>query len=246
MSMFSGKAVGGPKYKETTLPFKHASIANVVLNACYELSTVERRIIFIILSHMDSSKELDSNKDYAMNVEDYAKLCSISIKDAYETLKDNCDKLFDRRIVIHGLESKKSKKQIRWIQSITFIPETHEIKVKWASDIIPFISQLTSNFTRLLNKDYIPIESKYASRLYDLLYQEKWKGHKGKKEIYLDDLIALWCIPESCQEFKFLKSRILVPAIKELEERQLAKIELIVGKKENRKTKSVILKYWVK
>lgn len=192
---------------------------------------------------MDSSKEIDCTKDYIMNVEDYASLCNISVKDAYEVLKDSCDKLFERKIVIHGLESKKSRTHIRWVQSVTFIPETHEIKLKWSSDIIPFISQLTSNFTRLLNKDFIPLESKYTARLYDFIYQERWKGAKGKKEIEIDALIELWCIPESCQEFKFLKNRILAPAIKELEKRELAKVTLSIGKKEGRKAKSIVFEY---
>lgn len=228
--------------QDTKLAERHASLANVVLNAVYELNIVERRILFITLSKMDSSKELDLTKHYTMSVEDYASLCNIELRKAYDTVKEGVLSIFDRYITIRGLDSPKSVQHFRWVQSIKFIPEEHEVRIKWSDELAPFISSLNGNFTKLVNKEAIPIEGKYAARLYDLLEQQRFRGIQGSIKLNIEDVISSWCVPESLRPYKYLKSTILLPAIKELQKRKLAMVELSEIRQE-RRVKTIILTY---
>lgn len=225
----------------TTLQYRHASVANAILSACYDLDVVEKRAVFITLSHMNSKEQADSTKIYSMYVTDYATLCGVEYKNAYEALQYACDKLWKREIIV----SKNEK--FRWIQYIKFNKEEKRIDIKWSADIIPYISSLSgdSPFTRLLNKDVIPIESKYSMRLLELIEQERFKGLVGKKTVELAWLYEVWCIPDSRRDFGTFKARILNPAIKELRERNLMDIKIYIGR-ENRignKTVSVTFEY---
>ena len=221
-----------------------ASVSNTILNSCWELSMVERSIIMLALGNMRSSLPANSNTLYELDIKDYATLRKISTQDAYETLKENSNKLFERHISIKNHPGIKGTYKFRWINGINFIAEEHKIRIQWSQHILEFISELRAgNFTQLPLSEYIPMEGKYTTRLWDMLVQERWKGCIGVKRVDIDELIENWCIPESCRALKVLKSKILKPAIKELELKGLALILLKDGRKDRKFVKELIFEY---
>lgn len=212
---------------KTAIENSIASIANKILNSCYSLSTLEKRIIFLVLGRMDSREEVDCSKWYSMSVEDYALLTGVTKKSAYELLKEEHKRLYDRSITLKGLTTPKSIRHFRWIQAIEFFPDTHEIKLRWSEDLKPFLCMFKSGgYTKLYVSDIVKLDGMYASRLYDFIYQHKFKRLRGIAETTVEEIITRWEVPESCKPYKVLKSKILLPAIAELHKKRLVYIEL--------------------
>ena len=211
----------------------HASIANKILNSCYSLSVMEKRVILMVLARINSTDIVTSTDWYSMSVEDYAQLVGVSKQSAYEILKEEHTRLYDRTITLKGLTTPKSVRHFRWIQSVEFLPDTHEIRLRWSEEVIPFISELKGGFTRLLLEDTAKIDFIYANRLYDFIYQHKFRGLFGKIPTTVEEIITRWEVPESCRPYKVLKSKILLPAIAELHKEHLVYIELREKQKRN-------------
>ena len=204
------------------------AIANTILNSCFELSVVERNTIFLTLAEMSRKgkvKEVDYTKWYYMEASEYASLRNIKPKHAYEVLKTESARLFDRYIVVK-YPGKTTLHKIRWVTEIRFNDERHRVELRWSQTIVEFISALSKDFTRFRVEDIVKIDSKYTARLYDLLLQRKFKGLKGKIRVPVEWIIEHWSVAESSREYKFLKSRVLVPAIKELKNKGLCNVEL--------------------
>ena len=219
---------------KTAIENSIASIANKILNSCYSLSTLEKRIIFLVLGRMDSREEVDCSKWYSMSVEDYALLTGVTKKSAYELLKEEHKRLYDRSITLKGLTTPKSIRHFRWIQAIEFFPDTHEIKLRWSEDLKPFLCMFKSGgYTKLYVSDIVKLDGMYASRLYDFIYQHKFRGLLGIAETTVEEIITRWEVPESCRPYKVLKSKILLPAIAELHKKHLVYIELREKQKRN-------------
>lgn len=229
-----------PIISKTPTKAYHASLSNKLLNSCYSLSTIEKRIVLLTLSKLNSSKTLSSTEWYSMNINEYAELCGVSKKDAYDNLREAVETLFTRTITeIEG----KRRRDFRWIQGREVDVEAEEVRILWSSPILPYISDLERDFSKLFMLDVLKITGTYASRLYDLLYQEKWRGLTGSKEIDLDTLYAMWEVPESYKEFKEFKRSVLTPAVKELEKKELVEVTVEIAGKVGRKVKSLRLKY---
>lgn len=226
----------------TDLSFRHASIANTVIRSIYDLTLVEKRLILIALSGMDSSKEADPTAWFSMNIADYASLTNTTVKNAFVVLKEATETLFERQITIKGMVSPKSITKFRWIQAIRLVPEEDRIELQWSREIVPYITSLQSDFTRIFNREVVPLKSVYAIRLYLLLDQERYRGIKGSKEVAYAYLIEAWGVPETYQEFKYFKNVILNKAIEELKEAGLALVEISV-RRINRKVEFITFKY---
>ena len=226
-------------------PNYHASMSNKLLNSCYSLTTIEKRIILLTLSRLNSSKEISSTEWYSMDINEYARLCNVSRSDAYDDLREATSKLYFRSIT--EIEGKK-RTDFRWIQAIEVDVDSQSVKLMWSTNILPYISELKSDFTRLFMLDVFKIDGIYASRLYDLLYQEKFRGLVGSKEIDLETLYNSWNLPDSYREYKEFRRGVLKPAMVELTKKGLVKLdikELVIGKKNGRKAISIIIPYQI-
>ncbi len=226
-----------------TIPNSHASLSNKLLNSCYSLTTIEKRIILLTLSRLNSTKELSSTEWYSMNVTEYADLCNVSRHYAYQDLREAASKLYSRSIT--EIEGKK-RTDFRWIQAIEVDAGTQTVRLMWSTNILPYISEIKSNFTRLYIMDVLRIDGTYASRLYDLIFQERFKGLHGKKEFDLVYLYDSWNVGSSYREFKEFKRGVLKPAMEELTKKGLILLDhktIVIGKKAGRKAISIIIPY---
>ena len=228
----------------TTLPSRHVSLDNSLIMSGWELGLVERRVIFLVLSGVDSSKEVSSTEWYGLHIKDYAEMCGITdTKNAYQIVREGLVNLFNKVIEIPLNEKKTRIRKFRWIQSMEYDEVEHIVKLKWSDDIIPYISELRKNFTCYRNSCVLPIDSKYTFRLYMLLEAERYRGHFGEIEITLSTIYIAWNIPKSLQEFRYFKRDVLDKAIKELAELKIALVEIVKYVKEGRKVSRIVLKY---
>ena len=80
-----------------------------------------------------------------------------------------------------------------------------------------YLLELKNNFTQIKQVKYIKeFESKYAIRIYTLLKDYRLMGHR---DINIEALSKMLQLPKSYSNYKFIRLRVLEPALKEINEK---------------------------
>ena len=91
------------------------------------------------------------------------------------------------------------------------------LKIKFNDDMKPYLLELKNNFTQIKQVKYIKeFESKYAIRIYTLLKDYRLMGHR---DINIEALSKMLQLPKSYSNYKFIRLRVLEPALKEINEK---------------------------
>jgi plasmid replication initiation protein len=181
---------------------------------------------------------LDAVTLHTISVREFSEFCGSELNKAREDLLEVGETLFHRYIHVKH-EDDKSFIKFRWVSSIRFDAKEDTISLRWSIDILPYITQLASHFTKLRLDDLLGLQSTYSWKLYMIL-----KSHKGENNflrdvvIKVEDLIFELAVPESCKEFKMLNSRILQRATRELQKKALPDLKMELVKK-GKKVESV-------
>ena len=173
------------------------TVSNTFIQASYELSLVEKRLLLAFISQVDNDicKEEGKERDslevitsdtlYNLNVKAYSELYDINYETAKEELSEAVDKLFQKEVTYRPEEG--TEVTTRWISSkVTYTKGEHIIGLKWASDIIPLISELRCNFTSYKLRFLRTLGSVHSIRLYEIFIMELNKSHKSSIELTLN------------------------------------------------------------
>ena len=93
------------------------------------------------------------------------------------------------------------------------MPENGCIRLRFAQDVLPFLSVLETQFTRYKLEAVGKMTSVYAVRLYELLIQ--WGG-VGKREIEIDWLKQRFQIEDKYSAIKDLKKYVIDAAVNQI------------------------------
>jgi len=189
--------------------------SNDVIEASYNLDTVEYHVLHACIAQIDSMADLQKNAKFELHVQDYAKLTGTSTNKAYARLKEAALKLFDRKVYICIDRKKNDFLVTRWISGIRYVQANGKIILTFAQDILPYLSQLESNFTQYELQNVSKMRSVYAIRLYEWLIQ--WRTSQ-RLEVSLDDYRHRLRIVDKYPSIKDLKLKTLKPAIKGINE----------------------------
>lgn len=132
--------------------------ANYLVEASYNLTLQEQRLILACLSKIDSRKE--AQKEIELTASEYSDLMHIDIKNAHRELYKASDKLYERSIVVFDPEKQE---EFRWIQKkIHYTKGDGKIKLIWSDDVLSYISQLKRRFTSYRLVDVAKLNTSYA------------------------------------------------------------------------------------
>jgi plasmid replication initiation protein len=184
-----------------------------VIEAGYQLSLNEQRVILAAIGLVDPRKELLVTDRFELSAKDFCTLFDVSEKNAYKALIDVSERLFSRYVVIQKPDANWDKLKTHWISSIRYNKSSGKIAISFASDIIPYLSQLKGSFTRYELKHIGNMTSTYGVRLYELLIQ--WKN-KGGREVEIAWLKKQFQIEDKYNSIKDLKKYVIEPAIKDI------------------------------
>jgi hypothetical protein len=163
-----------------------------------------RRLIFMCLAQLEreSSKEsvfikFDASKAFIISVKDYAELCGIDYSAAYRQVVEGVKEL--RGYVLEadqGLLKKKDKDlPSDWIEPFTIAEKGTGyskgegfVKIKFAQEMEPLISNLTGNFTGQFLLSAMQLPDGNAGKLYLILREWISSGFSVDKVISVDDL----------------------------------------------------------
>ncbi len=215
--------------------------ANDIVKASYHLTANEQRLILSAIAKIPKDKPISDRNTYLVSAEDFIEL-GVHPKTAYRELNKAIESLYEKNITIkQGNTSIKS----RWVQmivkadydwlvenyhffdsdcekgdetyiSMSFPQDYCLIGVKFSEAVIPFLSNLSSNFTQYLKQDIAGLSSAYAIRFYEFLMQFK---STGVVRITLTELRQMFDLDGKYKATKDLRKWVIDVAIKEINEK---------------------------
>ncbi|PIJ63885.1 initiator RepB protein [Erwinia sp. OLSSP12] len=129
-------------------------------------------------------------------------------------LKEAIDRLWDRSVIIRD-ESKRE--EFRWVQyRAQYLKGEAKVEITFSDAIMPYLTQLKGQFTRVVVKNVSSLSSTYSIRIYEMLQQFR---STGDRTIALDDFRSMLELDEKYSDFKILNRALIKPAIAELNEK---------------------------
>lgn len=193
--------------------------SNALVEASYRLTPVEQRIILACIAQLRRDQPITDETLYRVNAVDYAALSGTSSKSVYKELAEAALRLKRREVWIsqqpNGEGYHGEMLVTGWVQSIRYCKSQGYIELRFSRDMLPYLTQLTEQFTRYALSDVAQFNSGYAVRLYELLCQ--WQSVK-KREVSIEWLRNLLQLETKYPAIKDLKRRVIEPAVKQINE----------------------------
>jgi len=193
--------------------------SNKVVEASYMLSLAEQRVLLCCIAQIDSMAVLTEDYRFEVTVAGITALVGVEKGSCmYRDLKIASEKLYERSVIIENPypdNPKITQLKTRWISSIYYIPGEGKVVLCFAAGIIPYLSQLSREFTQYKLTHVTRFESVYSIRLYELLAQ--WLS-AGVREIEIEWFKRQFQVDDKYSRVVDLKKRVIKPAIKEINE----------------------------
>jgi plasmid replication initiation protein len=225
------------------------AISNTLVEACYELSMREKKLIWLILSKIQKSykkaepflleghveahvaKLITEKVEFSITVEEFAKLYNMRPSDIKVFFLEASKDIVDRYIVLEtkedGKNGTKMLEKFHWFSGMRYDLTRGIAYFRFTEEVLSYIQQLSANFSKFSLRSTAYLKSSYSTLLYDYLVAQKMKNpyNKGKISVSLDKLYFVLGFAERKEEFKSFNRRILQPSIKDIELLQLRLID---------------------
>jgi plasmid replication initiation protein len=191
--------------------------SNALVEASYRLSLNEQRLILSCISQIRRDEPVTDKIMYSISASEFAKICSIDPKIAYQQLQSAAITLKRREVRItqepNGQGRRKKTLIANWVQTIEYTEGEGTVKLRFNHDMLPYLTELSRCFTSYKLKNVICMSSSYGVRIYELLTQ--WKS-LGEKEFSIENLKQLLQVENQYLQMCNFKARVLDPAIKDI------------------------------
>lgn len=181
--------------------------SNNLIEARYELSLNEQKIILYSVSKLDREKE--NFNIITVNVKEFFNLLDTS-SERYSELRSLVRELRSKEIVINTPEGEIIS---GWLSSIEYKRNDGTVDLEFSHKLIPYLLQLKERFTRYQLRNILYLKSKYGIRLYELMKQYE---RIGKREFKLDHLKKILFIEGQYERMYDLERFVLRPAKDEI------------------------------
>jgi plasmid replication initiation protein len=216
--------------------------SNVVVEAGYELTTNEHRLILSAICQIPPQQELDAAEVYEITAQKFAEQYSLHPKTAYRELKDAINRLYERSIIIKT-EGQQTVK-VRWLSMIVYDHSNdseHEKRVflGFSPQILPYLTNLKASFTQYLLSDISGVSGSYTIRFYELIKQYQ---SIGKRDISILELRFMLNLQDKYPMFADFKKRVIDPALSEINEKTPLEVSYEL-KKSGKRITHITLKF---
>lgn len=190
--------------------------ANALIEASYRLSIYEQRVVLACISKVRRDEPLTDQKLYRVSAQEIAYMSGTQIGTAYQNLKAASERLFERRVSLHASPNGDGKVKVRltrWVQTIEYDEGEGAVSLRFGTDMVPYLSQLTEQFTRYALADIAKMTSAHAVRLYELLAQ--WRG-AGERAVSIEWLREAFQLEDRYPNIRDFKRWVIEPAVKQI------------------------------
>lgn len=149
--------------------------SNALIEASFRLSVPEQRILLACIAQVRRDAPLTDDVWYSVTAQDIAQLSGNAVEATYSELKEAAIKLRRREVSIpeepNGGGKLPDVLVTGWVQSIIPRKGLGRVDLRFNKDMIPYLSELTKQFTKYALADVAKMSSAHAIRLYEVLMQ---------------------------------------------------------------------------
>lgn len=193
--------------------------SNALVEASYRLTPAEQRIMLGCITQVRRDQPLTDEVMYSVSVADYAALVGTDSHSTYKELADAALRLKRREVWLREYPNGQGKRPktlvTSWVQSIAYVKSEGRVELRFTKDMLPYLTQLTEQFTRYALEDVAKMTSAHAMRLYELLCQ--WRG-TGEREVSVEWLREAFQLGGKYPAVKDLKRWVIEPATAQINE----------------------------
>jgi len=189
---------------------------NALIDASFNLSLIEQRIMLLAIVEARESRNLSPDTPIEVSVSDYIHQFKVDSNNAYALLKD-ASKTLKRREFSYldrykGIEALSTA---NWVNKVTYVDKSGLIVLYLSHEVISLISKLSEQFTKYYIEQVSDFKSKYSIRLYELII--KWLSVTKTQKYNINDLrLKLGLGVEEYSTMSNFKSNVLDKAISEI------------------------------
>ena len=207
--------------------------SNDLVMAAYTMTTKEKELLLACIGQIDSRPDapnINKQTKFTITADEIKNLFyrDSNAKNIYRDIEQASNRLFEREVTIELPNNEKLR--TRFVSSVLFSPNTGKVKLAFAEDILPYLTQLKANFTKYKLLEISELSSIHAIRLYELIVC--WIGQfQYSKSYELEDFKYVMGVAGKYQKFSQLKKRVIEHAIDEINENTNYKISVEYIKK---------------
>ena len=195
--------------------------ANCVVEACYKLSLNEQRLILSAIAQIPKGVEVNDGDIYWVSVHDFVSM-GVHPKTAYRELREAISKLYERSLLIK-FDGQPISGSVRWIQgNYKTDRDKHMVGMRFSKEVLPYLSNQTSNFTQYLKDDIVTVGSSYSIRVYELICRFR---KTGKREVAISDLRDMLQLHDKYPAVADIKRRVIDMAVSEINDKSPIKVK---------------------
>jgi plasmid replication initiation protein len=191
--------------------------SNRLIEASYRLDMVEQRLILMaIVGARNTGTGINADTFLEVRIADFVSMFKTDEKSSYAQLRAATDSLFNRWILLRGVDEATGKpleRKTRWVSSVEYVEGAGLVRLQFASVVVPYITRLESEFTSYRIGAVSQMSSSYAIRMYELLVQ--WGG-TGSREVELPWLKRTLCVENAYGAIKDLKKWVIDVALEQI------------------------------
>ncbi|EIT3284906.1 replication initiation protein [Salmonella enterica] len=211
---------------ERLLGDNKVTMQNSLVRAGHGLSLPEKRLVMIGVSKLDSFKtyRMGDVPTTRITAAEYAEVAECEMNTAYEALQDAAKHLYQRSITFYEPAHKRRGKaleptmvQMRWVGQVHYQKGEGWVELYWWPKLTPYLTNIGRQFTSYQLKQAAALRSAYSWRLLELLLRfEK----KGWAEYTVEDFaLSMDATPKQRENFAKIRTKIIEPAVKELNDK---------------------------
>lgn len=193
--------------------------SNALVEAAYRLSVQEQRIVLACISQVKRNEPFTDEVMYSVTAEEISTMAGVPIESSYSQLKEAALRLKRREVRLtqepNGNGKRPSVMITGWVQTIVYREGEGRVELRFTKDMVPYLTELTKQFTKYALADVAQMDSTHAIRLYELLMQ--WDSI-GQREISIDQLREWFQLEGRYPSIKDFKKWVLEPAVAQITE----------------------------
>ncbi len=183
---------------------------NRLVNSRHILNASEQKLYLAMVSQI--KQEDKGFHNYKIDIKDFVEMTGTRHKDEYARAEEITKTLIKKYVEITLPNG--DKLQTTFLSHAKYKTGCGYVEVAFSPELKPYLLELKNNFTKYDIRNILPLKSKYAIRIFELLKQFKTIG---ERIFPVDELMTLLEIPDS-YSYGRLKKYILIPTQKELSE----------------------------
>jgi plasmid replication initiation protein len=201
--------------------------SNALIGARYAPGSVYKmRLMMAALLQIKAKDKLDHTTEFIVTADELSELTNTVGKvNNYRELKKAATELMKTIVEVSDLPNgDKGEVEDRWVNltsSCRYVKKESHVVLTFGPYAVPYISSLSKQFTAYLAKNVMSMKSGYGIRLYEMAVS--WLGIESPKSTVehvfeIEDFRATFGLMEKYPEIRSLKSRVIDPAMKDINE----------------------------